>query len=177
MKQNNFEPLVYIESSYHPKNIFLDSITYGKALDSLVIACIDVAVIYEDRILLGKRKHYPQKDWWLVGGRLKAGESPQECSSRHILDTLGLQINPNDCRYEYVLSFYGAWAKRAHKPYLNGTHTHSSIYSLIITGLEKDRINVCGEFSDIQWLNMQDVMSGDFHDLIKKATTKIFGSY
>lgn len=170
----NDEPFMYIEKQYKQKNYFLDQDTYSMALDNLVIACVDIALIYDDRMLIGKRLYHPLKDWYIVGGRLRAGEKPQIAASRHIFETLGLQIKDCDVqRYKYIMNFYGAWAKRAHPPSSNGTHTHSSVYAIRISNQEMNSIKLLGEFMQVEWVNIYDVGQSDYHNLLKLIANKL----
>lgn len=44
-------------------------------------------------VLLGKRKVYPQKDWWYpCGGRMKTGENPLQAAQRIFKRELDLDI-------------------------------------------------------------------------------------
>ena len=173
MKKSYNSPYIFIDEAYVTQNTHLDDSDYGRALDSIVIACVDVAIISGDKILLGKRKYHPQKDWWLVGGRIYAGEKPHITAQRHIFDTLGIHIDNIEERLEYLLSFYGIWSQRRHKPKKNGTHTHSSVYMLEVTNEEKNNIHINSEFSDIKWLPFSIVNQSGYHELIKTISSKI----
>ena len=60
--------------SYHP-------LRSARALDCFVKGCADLFLTdAKGRVCLGKRKVHPQPDWWLLGGRMKAGDTIQEAA-------------------------------------------------------------------------------------------------
>lgn len=53
------------------EKVFFDNEIYTKIVAGLPIACVDVVPHNgKDAIYLAKRSIYPQKDWWIFGGRL-----------------------------------------------------------------------------------------------------------
>ena len=168
------EPLTYFEDHYNPNNYIMDRESYSMALDNIVVACIDVAVTYKGNLLIGKRIYHPQKSWWLIGGRMKTGETARFTASRHVIETIGLRLGQNDLkRYRYLLNFYGAWNKRAHPPISNGTHTHSSIYNLELSEKECQSLVLVSEFSQIKWVKINEVSNSNFHPVIRAVAQKL----
>lgn len=67
--------------------------TYQKIHDSVPIACIDVAIVNKNRVLLCKRTNKPaQGQFWFPGGRVYKGETLAEAVSRKTLQETGLNI-------------------------------------------------------------------------------------
>ena len=66
--------------------------TYRTILATTVIACVDVAIVNEGKILLVKRKDRPAKDqWWLPGGRVFKNELMKKAAYRKALEEVDLQ--------------------------------------------------------------------------------------
>src|SRR5947209_4485068 len=62
---------------------------YVAALDALVIVCVDVIPLHEGRMLLSRRTREPQPDWWINGGRMRAGELYGEAAARLMRTEIG----------------------------------------------------------------------------------------
>jgi len=104
----------YTQPGYTPPGkTVLDDETYQKVLPVWVKACVD-AILYvqpknhDPRMVIGKRKIQPQKDWWIFGGRiLVSDESLQAALSRKLRDEIGLDIPENRIpQYSYLLNMY-----------------------------------------------------------------------
>jgi len=64
---------------------------YNKILETMPIACIDVAVASEGSILLVKRVDAPARgQWWVPGGRISKGEMMRDCAIRKAKEETGL---------------------------------------------------------------------------------------
>lgn len=62
---------------------FIPQEDYNKILQTMPIACIDVAIVSQGSILLVKRKDEPAKgEWWVPGGRILKGETMKQCAMR-----------------------------------------------------------------------------------------------
>lgn len=166
----NSNPAFYKEE-YSPKHSILSEEVYGLVLDNIVIACVDMLVIFNGQLLIGKRAYHPQKDWWVIGGRLKTGESAEEAATRHVKRDLGIDTETN--RYKYILNFYGSWALRAHYPAENGTHTQSNVYAIELNESEYKSLKMGNEYVEWQWVTYQDVADNNFHRLIKDAAEEL----
>ena len=87
----------YVEKGWkHHSSAWLSEEEYSKVLDTIVFACVDIILTYENKVLLAKRNVEPQKDWWIIGGRMFPGESPQETAVRKVkasrLQSIGSMI-------------------------------------------------------------------------------------
>lgn len=70
---------------------WIDPKLYNQILANIPIVCIDVAVTYNSKILLIKRRDEPAaNEWWLPGGRLHKGESLTGCALRKAQEETGL---------------------------------------------------------------------------------------
>lgn len=64
---------------------------YKHIISNMPIACVDVAIAYQGKILLVRRGDKPAKDqWWLPGGRVHKGERMVETAHRKALEEVGL---------------------------------------------------------------------------------------
>ncbi|MEK6883755.1 MAG: NUDIX domain-containing protein, partial [Nanoarchaeota archaeon] len=92
------------EKGFIPHSEFLSEENYAMVLDNVVVTCVDICVINtKGQILLGKRTWYPMPNWWIIGGRMKPGESFNESASRNIKRELGLNISPD--RFERLWEY------------------------------------------------------------------------
>lgn len=66
---------------------------YAKIHEAMPIACIDLVIPRDKKILLLHRRQEPAKDaWWLPGGRIWRGESFEEASWRLARTETGLAL-------------------------------------------------------------------------------------
>ena len=64
---------------------------YAQIIDNVPIACVDVAIVYDGRMLLVLRKDKPaQGSWWLPGGRVHKGEQMIDTALRKAREEVGL---------------------------------------------------------------------------------------
>jgi len=161
----------YVTGNFQSHAIFLDEETYSKALDSLVIACVDIVLLNDSKIFLAKRKRHPQKDWWIVGGRMSPGESIEQTAQRNSKRELNLELAPN--RFKFLTVFSAVWDKRAHKPSENGSHTISIVETIEVTKDETELISINDEYEEFKWLYPKEIIEGDYHPAIKECATRI----
>ena len=136
---------------------FLSDETYGQALDALVIACVDVVLVWGDRILLGERRHPPRPGWWVIGGRMTHGESPIEAVQRKLKEEAGLRYIAVD-RLEFVGVFSTRFAQRGQPPTDHGLHSINLTYRLELTDDEAEGIILDErEYGRSQWWNRNEI--------------------
>ncbi len=64
---------------------------YNEIIFLIPIVCVDVAIVYDNKVLLIKRRDEPAKgEWWLPGGRLYKGETLTDCALRKAKEETGL---------------------------------------------------------------------------------------
>ncbi len=114
---------------------FLRDETYGQALDALVIACVDVVLIWGDRVLLGERRQPPRPGWWVIGGRMIHGESPIEAVQRKLKEEAGLGNVAGD-RLQFIGVFSTRFSQRGQPPTDHGLHSINLTYRLELTETE-----------------------------------------
>lgn len=123
---------------------------FSQALDHVVITCVDLVFTCQNQVLLAKRRTYPQKSWWVIGGRMIAGESPLRTAQRKAEEEAGLQLADN--RFHYLGVYSTCFAYRQQPPQDRGLHSLNITYGVPLTGAEKQRIQLDSrEYSEWQW--------------------------
>ncbi|WP_332897141.1 GDP-mannose mannosyl hydrolase [Haladaptatus sp. CMSO5] len=62
-------------------------------VENVPIVSVDLLVVYEGKLVFGKRQNEPAKDYWFVpGGRVYKGETREEAAHRIAEQELGLEI-------------------------------------------------------------------------------------
>lgn len=146
----------YIEDGYMAHHTFIPDQAYGEALDSLVLACVDIFVLYDGQVLIGKRARQPQADWWLFGGRMRTGERLGESAHRLLKVEAGIDISSD--RFEYLTTFASAWKLRAHAPQENGTHTVSTVLYVTLSKEEFEQVTLNDEYDDQQLVSVDELL-------------------
>lgn len=116
---------------------------YGRALDALVKACVDVVIVHREtkKVLLGNRRVHPQPGLWFIGGRMVPGESPEATAARHVFHDTRLSIPASDFTFVTVASYL--WAMRHQPPAENGTADIALTYFCFIDAEQAAKIE-CG---------------------------------
>jgi ADP-ribose pyrophosphatase YjhB (NUDIX family) len=131
---------------------------YGMALDHLVFTCVDIAFLHANQILLARRNQYPRKSWWLIGGRMIAGENPVETASRKAREEARLAHLAWE-RFIYVGVYSTCFALREQPPMENGSHSVNLTYQIVLTDSERQDLQLTqGEYeSDGRWVELDQV--------------------
>ena len=83
----------------------LDKETFATIIDNAPLVSTDLCLVYNNKILLGKRKNEPLKGYWFTpGGRIVKNESHQDCLKRVAFSELGLSIDRIG-----ILRLMGVW--------------------------------------------------------------------
>ncbi|WP_299484609.1 NUDIX hydrolase [Acaryochloris sp. IP29b_bin.137] len=123
---------------------------FSQALDHLVIACVDLVFTHQQQVLLAKRCTYPQKSWWVIGGRMIAGESPLQSAQRKATEEAGLAIAKD--RFHYLGVYSTCFAYRQQSPQDRGLHSLNITFEVTLTPAEKQQIQLDPkEYSEWQW--------------------------
>jgi ADP-ribose pyrophosphatase YjhB (NUDIX family) len=136
----------------------LPTALYSQALDHLVIACIDILLTHQSQIFLAKRKSPPRPSWWIIGGRMAAGEAPLAAAHRKLLEEVGLDIAPD--RLLYIGVYSTCFSTRQQPPQQNGLHSLNLTYQVELTADEKAALNLSAtEYLEGEWMS-SDRMTG-----------------
>ncbi|MGQ4649497.1 NUDIX domain-containing protein [Lyngbya aestuarii] len=148
--------LHFKESGRINQDGFLPTEIYSLALDYLVITCVDVVFTFEKQVLLGKRNQYPNKGWWVIGGRMFAGENPQDAVKRKAFQEASLNLEVE--RFEYVNVYSTCFARRSQEPQERGLHSVNLTYKAELNKQEKEQLQlVNSEYDSWQWVELSAV--------------------
>lgn len=131
---------------------------YTAALDHLVLACVDIVPTHQGQVLLVQRNRYPRSSWWIVGGRMVAGEAPEATAVRKAAQELGLvHLKPD--RLQYIGTYSTCFAFRHQTPQHHGSHTLNITYTVELTRSELEKIAVHPhEHETWQWFSITDAL-------------------
>ncbi|KAF5833277.1 hypothetical protein DUNSADRAFT_10477 [Dunaliella salina] len=146
---------------------------YGRALDTFVKGCADV--ILRDgatkEVLILKRIVHPQPDWWFMGGRMRAGETPQQAAAKNVKRETGMDIAPD--RFRAVCAASYLWSMRKQAPSDNGTADIVVVQSAEITGPERDIASKdwdTEEYEGAMWVQPQALVDdAQYHPALRRA--------
>ena len=111
-------------------------------------------------MLMGKRKVHPQPDWWVLGGRMKAGDTVEEAAGRNCRRETGIDIAPE--RWSFVCCQTMLWQFRKQAPEGNGTADFGVIMTARITAEERASMNMCSEeYESFGWFVPEDLIKPD----------------
>ncbi|KAK9916030.1 hypothetical protein WJX75_007575 [Coccomyxa subellipsoidea] len=166
----------YETENYAPPKIqFLEDAEYGRALDTIVKACADV--IFTDgelgKVLILKRNVQPLDDWWCVGGRMKAGETPAEAAARNVLRELKIEISPS--RFKYLCHASLLWQFRQQEPRGNGTADVALVFTAELSPEERQAISFdTAEYEAAKWVDPASVIQDDsYHTALRRSMQHI----
>ena len=73
---------------------FIEPRLYRKISSRIPILCVDLIITDElGKYLLVKRKNHPLRgQYWVVGGRVLLGESPESAAHRKAIEEIGLEL-------------------------------------------------------------------------------------
>lgn len=155
-KQIRYDAGDYIEKGFRSYYSFIDGTAYAAALDSLVFACVDILVICDNLVLLGKRTRDPEPNWFMFGGRMRPGETLQASAKRLIAVEMGLDISEE--RFDFLTCWSAAWKHRAHPPFDHGSHNVSMTMVLELSIDEEAVIWLNDEYSASKKMSLVGIL-------------------
>jgi len=98
---------------------------YNEILSNLPILCVDIIIMNNmGQYLLVKRANEPLKnEWWIVGGRVKKGETIKDAAIRKVWEELSLQINDLE-----PIGIYEGFFEKSNQNISGGVHTVSVVF-------------------------------------------------
>ncbi len=128
---------------------------FSQALDHLVITCVDLVFTHQQQVLLAKRRTYPQKSWWVIGGRMIAGESPLQSVQRKAREESRLAIATD--RFQFMGVYSTCFAHRQQAPQDRGLHSLNLTYLVVLTDSEKQQLRLDpNEYEEWQWYSHRE---------------------
>lgn len=130
---------------------------YSTALDFLVFACVDIVFTHQQQMLLAKRNTEPRSSWWIVGGRMVAGEEPKATAMRKAHQEAQL-ANLDADRFRCIGVYSTCFAVRRQSPKHNGSHSLNVTYQIELTSAEKEQLRLrSDEYDTWQWMKRSEV--------------------
>lgn len=164
---------------------YLDAEPYAEALSGLVVKCVDVLVYDPEtsRVLIGTRQQEPQAGDWVIGGRMRAGESLEDSAIRNLQREIGLNIDPKKLRqvgdYELI------WDTKVQAPttneegrLVNGCHMSSKVELYPVTPEEKASMVYNDEYAAVEWVDPFKIINapeGVYHPCLVDMVTDGLG--
>ncbi|MBF2027130.1 MAG: NUDIX hydrolase [Oscillatoriales cyanobacterium C42_A2020_001] len=132
---------------------------YAIALDYLVFTCVDLVFLYNNQILLARRNRYPRKTWWVIGGRMVAGEAPLETAKRKAAEEARLDDLESD-RFQFIGVYSTSFALREQEPIGNGSHSVNLTYQITLTQQEKQTLTLTSSEYEAgyEWVDLNQVI-------------------
>ncbi|WP_242025442.1 NUDIX hydrolase [Leptolyngbya sp. FACHB-36] len=159
----------------HPDDRLPEDV-YTRSLDYLVFACVDLVFTAGSQMLLAKRKTLPRASWWIVGGRMAAGESPKEAARRKAAKEARLE-GLSDDRFRYVGVYSTCFATRQQPPQQHGSHSLNLTFQVELTVEEQQRMTLrSDEYDTWQWVERSEVSALlNANDGLDEALLQVIG--
>ena len=154
---------------------------YARALDCFVKGVVDVFLTDpRGKILLGHRLVHPQPDWWVLGGRMRAGDTPAETARRNAIRETRLDIAPE--RWEFVCAHTMLWQFRKQAPSGNGTADFGVIMHAVVTDEEVARMTMCNEeYETWGWFQPEELLAEGaeikLHPVLRRGLTELVNNH
>jgi len=126
----------------------IPEILYREIISVLPIICVDIVIRnHAGKVLLARRKNDPLRDqWWVIGGRIRFGESARQACIRKTLEEAGFELDKLQ-----FLGFYEDVFDRnafdAAKPY----HTFSLVFETRVATTQAVRLD--SQHSEYSWFD------------------------
>lgn len=139
----------------------LDSHTFRTVVENTPLVSIDICLVYDNKMLLGRRNNEPLKgQWFTPGGRILKNESWQDCLRRVAYSELGLSVD-----HTGGFNLMGVWdhfyqnsafAKGISTHYVNLPH-----YSLL---KEQPILTADDQHDNLSWFDLEEIKDDEsFH--------------
>jgi colanic acid biosynthesis protein WcaH len=146
----------------------LDPLTFKKIVQNIPLVSIDICLVYDDKILLGKRNNEPLRgQWFTPGGRILKNECWQDCLRRVAKSELGINITNNEFKLMGIWDhFYpnSAVGDSISTHYVNLPH-----YCFL---KEKPNLRADEQHDNLSWFDLEVVKENeDFHEYMQSYAT------
>ena len=87
--------------------MFLSETEFTKFVSKMPLVSIDICILKDRRILLGRRKNCPAKDFYFVpGGRIRKNEKINKAIDRILINEIGYKFNIDKIKNTKFLGVY-----------------------------------------------------------------------
>ena len=139
-------------SKDHPT--WIEDSLYSEITSVIPIACVDLLVVHDGRLLLMLRKNEPGRGLWFApGGRILRGETLEEAVTRVLRKETGLEAT----RVEQKGTMAHIWPE---------IHTVTTFYRVDVAS---DDVKMNDEHSDYTWITEN---TGDLHPFIREMIAR-----
>ncbi|MGV8142501.1 MAG: NUDIX domain-containing protein [Candidatus Pacearchaeota archaeon] len=133
-------------------SIIIPSKEYSKILEYVPLACVDVVIVKNKKVLLIQRNASGsfENEWWLPGGRIYKNEGLNDAVHRKVFEETGLKVT-----IKRQLGSYEAFDKKTSQEGVkSGTHTIATVFIGELEGIE--RIKLDKSHNNYKWVTAID---------------------
>lgn len=149
----------------------LDSKNFKTIVENTPLVSIDLCIICDSQILLGKRNNEPLRGiWFTPGGRILKNETWQDCLCRVASSELLLEVrDPNDFR------LMGVWDHFYENSAVDeGISTHYVNLPHCIYMKKKPNFQIDEQHEEMSWFDLQEVASSSrFHKYMRNYASHL----
>lgn len=124
-------------------------------------------------LLTARRIVHPQPDWWFLGGRMRAGETPAQAARKNVKRETGLDLEQE--RLTCVCTASLLWQMRKQVPADNGTADIQIVFTAKVTPEERQSIQWDdGEYDAVKWVPPSELVEGaQYHPALRRAAAHV----
>lgn len=158
----------------------LDQESYYNVIEKTQLVSTDIYFVLKDRLLVGKRKNPPAKNWLFTPGcRAFKNETLESTCIRVASEELGISIKFSECKQIGVFDHIYPDNFRDSK---FGTHYVNIAYVYQMNSIEKTNIRLDTQHSFFRWIPLDEVLNhkgihpnvkDSFKAAVKKGLIKI----
>jgi colanic acid biosynthesis protein WcaH len=149
--------------------MYIPHSVYNEILKNTCVVCVDILIIYNDRILLLKRDNEPAKgQLWFPGGRILKMESIKEAAIRKSKEEVNL-----DCNFIKIVSIEETIFLEKNEM-ITDIHTINICCELLPVSVDDIKIN--NLHSTYKWYSLSDIYTCKLHTAVLNPILKVFQS-
>lgn len=139
---------------------------FNAVVKNTPLIAIDLVVVDDDRVLVGKRVNRPAKGFFFVpGGRICKGERFDEAFSRISLNELGVPLTRDDCDF---IGIYDHMYDDSANDVETSTHYVVSAFKVNMSMSDLDLDSLATQHETVEMLSFSEALSSeDVHDNTK----------
>jgi colanic acid biosynthesis protein WcaH len=140
--------------------------TFKTVIENTPLVSIDLCLIFEGKILLGKRNNQPLKgEWFTPGGRILKNETWKDCLERIAASELGLKVADSD-----QFRLMGVWDNFYNNSAVSDSiSTHYVNLPHYMCFEQRPRVQFDEQHNDISWFDLEEVSNSiGFHLYMRK---------
>lgn len=171
----------YTQNGYvSPAKPFLSDEVYGQVLPVWVKACVDAILYFRTvdgvvRMVIGKRKILPQRDWWIFGGRIFVSDvTLRDALARKLREEIKLPVDVTRIPDEPAVINFMHWSD-------DNSVILAPAFIIRITEVEyqqmQNNLSVSPEYSELADVDPQDIRDGEqYHEILRKCAAAVINT-